>query len=191
MSKNTRNRKTISEIIEDRKALKELKRMNRAARPLVKDSDEAMLPKGWQNMTNKEIRLDAKRRAKENYHNKLKQPKDVINATFVFTMGEIGIPLPTEEELKIMQEINPRAAKRFKYFKPLKNTKSVTVKMVRDTSMTLKEQWAKERQLVKSHLIEQRLQAEQEILKSQGQIQYSPNGPTTLDLNNITSAESV
>jgi hypothetical protein len=175
----------MSQIIENREALRDLKRTNRAPKPGVIQPDGSILPKGWESMSKEAIAADAKRRAKHNYYSRKR--KTGYSVVFTYSPTELGLPEPqfSDEDMKMMMEINPSYARKVKYGK-ISNHIQQKVSITRDNTYSFGEQWDISRAKTKDYLIE-KIKEEQAKIANAKATEYNPNLDTTIDLTALTT----
>jgi hypothetical protein len=175
----------MSLIIENREALRDLKRINRAPKPGLMQPDGSILPKGWESMSKEAIAVDAKRRAKHNYYSRKR--KTGYSVVFTYSPTELGLPEPqlSDEDMKMLKELNPAYAKKVKYGK-ISNLIQQKVSITRDNNYSFKEQWNISRDKTKDYLIE-KIKEEQTKIANARATQYNPEMDTTIDLNTLTT----
>lgn len=182
--KRKRNVPKMSHIIETRKAIREWKQMNRASRKLVEVGGDLM-PEGWETMSKSDYKIDDRRRAAESHRARPKKDPNTLSVCFNFTPGEIGVNPPSPEEVQMMKEMNPQLGKKLEHFKPLEHVMSTPVVLTREPEITMKEQWAKARLLMKQTMTDRQKQTAEGLL--QQRTEFNPDAPTTLDLDNLTT----
>lgn len=175
----------MSEIIENRKALRDLKRINREPKPGIVQPDGTILPKGWESMTKEAIAVDAKRRAKQNHYTRNR--KTGYSVVFTYSPAELGLPEPkfSDEEMNMMMEMNPSYAKKYKYGK-VSNHIQQKVSITRDNKYSFSDQWNVSREQTKDYLIE-KIKEEQAKIANARALQYNPDSDTTIDLAALTT----
>jgi hypothetical protein len=188
MTKKKKNKISVRRIVENRKLSAELKRLNTEPRPLIKEKDGTLMPRGWQNMSPLQTKIDVKRRAKHLHYSRTKKEADTISAVFCFMPSEIGLTPPSEEEIKMVEAIDKKLAKKLRNFNPLDHAIYQPILITRKEGLSLKEQWKHERELVRNYIIEQRAVAQADIQRRQQEVQYNPQGNTTIDLESLTTA---
>lgn len=195
MTKKRQKFKSVRRHVEDRKALKELKQLQRDPGSFQTDPITGVsLPKGHENMSKDRVTVLLKRRAKINHYNRTKKDPNLINAIMMFTPGELLIPPPSEDEIKTMEAVNPKMAKVYKHYKPHRHMIPVPIQIRREDGVPMKTLWKKHRNLLKADVIRQRAEIEEQMKQNanvheHGHVDYDPAGPTILNLNELTTAQ--
>ena len=192
-SKNKMKHLTTKEIIERRRSLTELKRLIREPVSLKthqKDPNnpDKMIelkppyePKGWAKMSTSQKKINSRRIGKHEIYAKQPAPKNSIKVHFSFLPSELGILSPTEEEISLIKETDPKRAQKMKYYNEAEHPLLIPHVYMRNPNVDSKLEWEEERQRVKQQFSQRYQNYMQE------EIVYDPNGPT-LDLSNLTTA---
>lgn len=190
MAKKKKPGRSVRRILEEQRAQRELKQLDREPRPLVPSSfdENIKLPLGYENMTKQEIRIDSKRRAKYNARRRPKTPQGTVRVTFRFTPNELGVPAPTKSDYTAMMETNPALAQKYKYYNPLNHMIEAPDIIERDPSVSFSKQWDQAREIMRIELMNQRDEMMAHVKQDQNMIGFDPSGPS-LNLGELTTAE--